>query len=53
MFALLMLLLSMILPTMWSGESLKLLYILAFGTLCLSAIKIMFMKNKIYWQCVC
>ena len=34
----------MILHTMWSGKSLKLLCILPFGVLCLSAISMMFVK---------
>ena len=44
MFALLMLFLCLILHTMWSGKSLQLLYILPFGILCLSAIRMMFVK---------
>ena len=43
-FALLMLSLCMILHTMWSGKSMQLLCILAFGMLCLSAISMMFVK---------
>ena len=43
-FALLMLFLCVIFHTMWSGKSLKLMYILPFGTLCLSAISVMFVK---------
>ena len=43
-FALLMLFLCGILHTMWSGKSLQLLCILPFGILCLSAIRIMFVK---------
>ena len=43
-FALLMLFLCVILHTMWSGKSLQLLYILPFGMLCLSSIRIMFVK---------
>ena len=44
---LLMLFICMIL---WSGKSLPLLYILPFGILCLSAMRMMFEKI-IYWQC--
>ena len=44
MFALNMLFLCVILRTMWSGKSRKLLCILPFGILCLSAIKMMFVK---------
>ena len=33
-----------ILHTMWSGKSLQLLYIFLFGILCLSAIRMMFVK---------
>ena len=44
MFALLMLFICVILHTMWSGKSLQLLCILHFGILCLSAIRIMFVK---------
>ena len=44
MFALLMLFLCVILPTMWSDKSLQLTCILPFGMLCLSAIS-MFKKN--------
>ena len=43
-FALLMLFIFVILHTMWSGKSLELLCILRFGILCLSAIRIMFVK---------
>ena len=43
-FALLMLFLCVILHTMWSGKSLKLLCILPFGMLCLSAVSMMFVK---------
>ena len=43
MFAL-MLFLCVILYTMWSGKSLQLLCMLPFGILCLSAIRIMFVK---------
>ena len=41
---LLMLFLCVILHIMWSGKSLQLLFILPFGILCLSAIRIMVMK---------
>ena len=44
LFALFMFFLCVILHTMWSGKSLQLLCILPFGILCLSAIKIMFVK---------
>ena len=43
-FALLMLFPCVIVHTMWSGKSLQLLCILAFGMLCLSAISIMFVN---------
>ena len=43
-FALLMLFLRVILHTMSSGKSLQLLCILPFGMLCLSAIRMMFVK---------
>ena len=43
-FALLMLFLCVILPTMSSGKSLQLLCILPFGMVCLSAISMMFVK---------
>ena len=43
MFALLVLFLYVILHTMWSGKSLKLLCILPFGILCLFAIRMMFL----------
>ena len=43
-FVLHMLFLCVILHTMWSGKSLKLLCILPFGMLCLSAIRMMFVK---------
>ena len=43
-FAFLMLFLSVIVHTMWSGKSLQLQCILPFGILCLSAISIMFVK---------
>ena len=43
-FALLMLFLCVILHTMWSGKSLQLLCILRFCILCLSAIRMMFVK---------
>ena len=36
-----------ILYNMWSGKSLKLLCILPFGMLCLSAISMMFVKNYV------
>ena len=44
MFALFILFLCVILHTMWSGKSLKLLCILSFGILCLSAIRLMFVN---------
>ena len=44
-FALLMLFLCVIVHTMSSGKSLQLLWILSFGILCLSAIRMMFVKN--------
>ena len=44
MFALHLLFLCVILHTMWSGKSLKLLCILSFGMVCLSAISMMFVK---------
>ena len=43
-FALLMLFICMILHTMWSSKSQQLLCILPFGILCLSAIRMMFVK---------
>ena len=43
-FALLMLFICVILHIMWLGMSLKLLYILPFSILCLSAIRMMFVK---------
>ena len=43
-FALLMLFLCVILHTMWSSKSMQLLCILPFDILCLSAIKMMFVK---------
>ena len=43
-FALLMLFTCVILHTMWSGKSLQLLCILPIGMLCLSAIRMMFVK---------
>ena len=43
-FALLMLFLSVILHTMWSGKSMQLLCILPFRMLCLSAISMMLKK---------
>ena len=46
-FALLMLFLWVMLPTMWSGKSLQLLCILSFGILCLSAISMLFVKNML------
>ena len=46
-FALLMLFLCVILHTMWSGKSLQLLCIMPFGMLCLSAISMMFVKNRL------
>ena len=45
MFAVIMLFLCVILYTMWSGRSLPLLCILPFGILCLSAIRMVFVKN--------
>ena len=42
--ALLMLFLCVILHTIWSGKSMQLLCILPFGMLCLSAIRMMFVK---------
>ena len=42
--ALLMLFLSVIFHTLWSGKRLRLLCILPFGMLCLSAISMMFVK---------
>ena len=47
MFALRMLFLCVILHTMWSGKSLKLLCILPFGMLCLSAMSRMFVKKYV------
>ena len=47
MFVLLMLFLCVILHNMFSGKSLQLLCILPFGTLCLSAISMMFVKNML------
>ena len=44
MFALLMLFLSVILHTMWSGKSMQLLCILPCDMLCLSAISMMLVK---------
>ena len=46
-FALLMLLLCVIVHTMWSGKSLKLLCILPFCMWCLSAISMMFVKIRL------
>ena len=43
-FSLLMLFLGVISHIMWSGKSLQLLFILPFGILCLSAIRMMFVK---------
>ena len=43
-FSLLMLFLCVILHNMWSGKSLQLLCILSFGIMCLSAIRMMFLK---------
>ena len=43
-FALLVLFLCVILHTMWSRKSMQLLCILPFGILCLSAIRMMFVK---------
>ena len=43
-FALLMLFLCVIYHIMWSGKSLQLQYILPFGILCLSRIRMMFVK---------
>ena len=47
MFALLMLFLCVILHTIWSGNSLKLLCSLPFGMVCLSAISMMFEKKYV------
>ena len=44
MFALLVLFLCVILHTMWSGKSLRLLCNFPIGMLCLSAISMMFVK---------
>ena len=44
LFVLLMLFLCVILHTMWSGKSLQLICILPFGILCLTAIRMMFVK---------
>ena len=46
MFALLMLFLCVILLTIWSGKSLQLICILPFGILCLSAMRMMFVKIR-------
>ena len=46
-FALIMLFLSVMLQTMWSGKSLQLLCILPFGMLCLSALSIMCVINML------
>ena len=43
-FALLMLFLCVMLHTMWSGKSMRLLCILPFGMSCLSAVSMMFVK---------
>ena len=43
-FALLMLFLCVILHTMWSAKSMQLLCMLPFGILCLSAIRMLFVK---------
>ena len=43
-FALLMLFLCVIFHTMWSGKSMQLLCVLPVGILCLSAIRMMFVK---------
>ena len=48
-FALLRLFLFMIMHTMWSGKSLQLLCILPFGILCLSAIRMIFVKIILAW----
>ena len=40
----LLMFLCVILHTIWSGKSLKLLFILPFGMVCLSAIRMMFVK---------
>ena len=47
MFALLMLFLCVLLHIMWLGKSLQLLCILSFSILCLSAIRIMFVKIQL------
>ena len=52
MFALLILFLCVILHTMWSVNSLQLLYLLLFGMVCLSAISMMFKKIMLA-VCVC
>ena len=53
-FSLLMLFLCVILHTMWSGKSLKLLCILPFNMLCLSAISMMFVKIMLtVCMCMC
>ena len=44
-FVLLVLFLCVILHTMWSGKSLQVLCILPVGIFCLSAIRMMFVKN--------
>ena len=43
-FALLMLFLCVIFHTMWSSKSRQMLYILPFGILCVSVIRMMFVK---------
>ena len=50
-FALLMLFLCVILHNMWSSKSQQLLCILLFGILCVSAIRMMFVKIQL--SCVC
>ena len=52
-FALLMLFLCVILHTMSSGKSLQLLCILTFGMLCLSVIRMMFVKIMLCVDVVC
>ena len=47
LFALLMLFISVILHTMWSGKSLQMLCILPFGILCLSVISMIFVKKYV------
>ena len=48
-FALLMLFPCVILHTMWTGKRLQLLYILPFGILCLTAIRMMFVKIILFF----